>query len=96
MSKSDSNSAKPVSKRHKKRIVEAGLRALKNKPGWDIEAFRSASPQDALRELEQTFRGNRALSASTQCDACSEARAETGDPTALCQTHLAAAMGFGD
>jgi|GEM_PF-811601 len=96
MSKSESNPSKSVSKRQKKKIVEAGLRELKNKPGWDIEAFRSASPEDALRELEQTFRGNRAFSQSAECEDCLKIRTQSGDDTALCETHLAAAMGFGE
>ncbi|AWV88578.1 hypothetical protein [Bradymonas sediminis] len=91
---SKSKGEKPVSKRQKKKIVEAGLRELKNKPGWDIEAFRSRSPQEALRDFEQDFRGNRVFAKSEQCGDCLEVREQLGDDTALCDVHLAAAMGF--
>jgi hypothetical protein len=86
----------PTSKRQKKKIVQEGLKGLKNKPGWDVEAFRSAPPEENLRDFDQQLRGNRVFSQSDDCEDCLQLRQKSGDATALCDDHLAAAMGFGD
>ena len=94
MSKSDKSS--PPSNRHKKKIIREGLQTLKGKAGWDIEAFRSPPPEIALRDFDQQFRQNRVFSAIEDCDDCQESRRQSGDETALCAAHLAAALGFED
>lgn len=88
---------KSASNRKKKRIIQQGLRELKNKPGWDVEAFLSGpSQQEKMRDFEQQLQSNQVFSESEQCQDCLDARSTSGDDTALCDTHLAAAMGFGD
>lgn len=94
MSKSNKNT--PPSARQKKKIIREGLRELKGKSGWDVDAFRSPSAEASLRELEQRFLGNQAFSSADDCAECGAIRQESGDQTALCDTHLGAAMGFGD
>ena len=88
---SDSSS----SNRYKKKIVQDGLRALKNKPGWDVEAFASRNPQDNLRDFDQQLRGHQVYDQSGLCEHCAQLRSDSGDQTALCDQHLAEAMGFG-
>lgn len=85
-----------ISKRKKKKIVQEGLKVLKNKPGWDIEAYRSASPEENLRNFDQQLRSNQTFRESSDCAECQALREKLGDDTALCDAHLAAAMGFGD
>lgn len=88
---SDSDSP---SNRHKKRIVQEGLRALKKKPGWDVSAIGQTDPLEKLRDLDQEIRGNQVYGESGVCGACVKAREAEGDETALCDEHLAKAMGF--
>ena len=88
---SDSSS----SNRRKKKIVQEGLRALKNKPGWDVEAFASRNVHDDLRDFDQQLRGNQVYDQSGLCEHCAKIRTDSSDPTALCDHHLAEAMGFG-
>lgn len=88
---SDSNS----SNRRKKKIVQEGLRQLKNKPGWDVEAFASRNIQDDLRDFDQQLRGNQVYQESGLCQDCVQVRNQSDDETALCDKHLAEAMGFG-
>lgn len=91
---SDSKSA---SNRKKKKVVQQGLRELRNKPGWDIEAFLSGPSQaEKMRDFEQQLQSNQVFSQSQECSHCQEARQKSGDETALCDSHLAEAMGFGD
>jgi hypothetical protein len=86
--------SKSHSNRHKKKVVRQGLRELKNKPGWDVEAFRSGDPEQGLRDLDQKMRGHRVYGESQECAQCQAIRDDTGDETALCQLHLAEAMGL--
>lgn len=100
MSDSNSPGDKSRSARHKKRVVQSGLRKLKNKPGWDVEAFRQRQGAQAgtqgLRDLEQKMRGHQVYDDSAICEPCKKQRQRTGDKTALCEQHLAAAMGLDD
>lgn len=86
--------SKPYSNRHKKRVVKEGLKKLKNKPGWDIDSRRKTDPRQRLRELDQQMRGHRVYEETTRCEACAQQRQTQDDDTALCDEHLAAAMGF--
>ena len=71
------------------------VRKLMNKPGWDPKRHVSEQPLEALRRLDQEARNEEIFEAqSTQCEQCLALRAEQGDETALCQEHLAQAMGF--
>ena len=89
--------SKSHSNRHKKKVVKEGLQELKNKPGWDVEAFvRRNNPEQQLRDFDQDLRGNQVYDESGGCGQCEKARRENGDETALCDEHLAAAMGFGE
>lgn len=88
---------KSRSNRHKKRVIQQGLRELKNKPGWDVDAFLSGPTQaEKMRNFEQQLQSNQAFSQSEECQECLQLRQKSGDDTALCDSHLAAAMGFGD
>lgn len=89
-----------TSGRQKKRIVKQGLRVLRNKPGWDPTS--SANPSkgavaldDALRDLarDEQLAETFATDAAT-CAACEALRASCKDETALCEEHLAVALGF--
>lgn len=84
------------SNRHKKRVVQEGVRALKNKPGWDVESFvpASARAQERLMELDQQSRDEKVYDQARRCEGCEALRERSGDTTALCETHLAEAMGF--
>ena len=84
------------SNRHKKRVVQQGLRSLKNKPGWDPEQFAQRDRGEDLAHLEQKMRDHRVYQEADACADCTSLRSDTGDDTALCQTHMAQAMGFGD
>lgn len=84
------------SNRHKKRVVQDGLRALKKKPGWDVEAFARRDIESDLRDFDQQLRGNQIYGESGECADCEGLREKSGDKTALCDDHLAKAMGFGE
>ena len=86
--------SKNHSHRHKKRVVKEGLRKLRNQPGWDIEKYQESDPEEGLRQLDQQMRGNRVYGQSDHCEACQQTRHKSGDDTALCDEHLAAAMGL--
>ena len=49
---------------------------------------------EALQRLDQELANERVYGESGACQACVEAREESGDETALCQEHFAEAMGF--
>jgi hypothetical protein len=82
------------SQRQKKKIVQQGLRALKNKPGWDVSNFQAKDPMEELHRLDQQVRSKKTYDQSGVCPDCAALRDESGDDTALCDNHLAAAMGF--
>ncbi len=79
-----------TSRREKDRTIAEGLRRLKAKPGWDPSVRNREQP---LRDLLQTERTGDTYVAAEACADCQKARA-TGDATALCPIHLAAAMGL--
>lgn len=83
-----------MSKRARDRQIRAGVRALRNKPGWDPTAIQKKSPAEQLRELEQSERTESSYCDAAECEACREEQQETGDETALCPKHLSEAMGF--
>ncbi len=86
----------PPSERSRKRTVAAGLRRLQQKPGWN-PAAGSDRPDAAtqLRDLGDATRRERTYDGAADCADCGKERAATGDETALCEAHLADAMGLG-
>ena len=82
------------SKRQKRKNAREGAQKLARMPGWDPQNFKSADPIEKLRELETAERGDAAYAQADVCAACEEARKDSGDETALCEKHLADAMGF--
>lgn len=90
---SDPRNAAP-SHRQKKQHAKVGAEALRQKAGWDPSAFQRQSPKEQLRALEQQEQSADAYSSAAVCPACLQARAQLQDETALCQIHLAEAMGL--
>lgn len=88
--------SKTPSERQKKRVISQGLQQLKGKPGWDIEAFQQRNQGQGLRDLEQKMRDHQVYGEAQACQGCVAARQATDDDTALCDHHLAQAMGFGE
>ncbi len=82
------------SNRSKRKRVADGVRKLRAKPGWDPAKHVTESPEDALMRLDQESRSGAVYSQGEVCEACAEARTDAADESALCPTHLAAAMGF--
>ncbi|HOU54591.1 MAG TPA: hypothetical protein PLQ97_11740 [Myxococcota bacterium] len=84
----------PPSRRARKRLVQQGVRRLRALPGWDParrvpDPDPLAGPRGALEDARQA---EVALQAAS-CPDCAARRQEEGDPTALCDRHLAAALG---
>lgn len=94
MSSKNDTSLKDMSRRQQKKIVEEGVRELRNKPGWDPSSFVSTSAKEKLLVLDQQSAGERAYSEGAACADCQAAREQRKDDTALCERHLAEAMGF--
>ena len=83
-----------MSNRQRKKNVAQGVRRLKAKPGWDPASRVRESPEGAMARLDQESRSGKVYAEGEACQACVAARAEDGDESALCDAHLAAAMGF--
>lgn len=81
------------SKRARKRLVNDGVRHLLATPGWNPHDFVAGREAERERAVS-TPSPDRALDAAEACDACAEARKSSGDPSALCEHHLARALGF--
>ncbi len=74
--------------------VRQKARALRSRAGWDPSKRVSESLQEALARLDQEARDAHAYAQAQACQACAATRAKSGDDTALCEVHLAEAMGF--
>lgn len=83
-----------MSKRQDRKEARAAAHKLRKDPSWNPAGFKPSDPRDKLRELESAERSAEAMEASSECSECAQLRATSGDETALCQEHLAAAMGF--
>ena len=70
------------------------VRLLKQRQGWDPERMTRETPLERLQQLDQELRDQEVYAATDACPACADARAASRDDTALCQAHLAEAMGF--
>ncbi len=90
----DEFGSKGPSNRQKKKQVEEGVRALRNKPGWDPASFVSTSPEEKLLILDQQSAGEKAYAGASACAQCQALRDDKGDASLLCPPHLAEAMGF--
>jgi hypothetical protein len=82
------------SQREKKRAIQAGVAKLKAKPGWDPANLERESPEDALDRLAVEAGSEKAYAESELCEACTRRQAEFDDASALCEMHLALAMGL--
>jgi hypothetical protein len=74
-------------------LVNDGVRRLLATPGWnphDFVAGREAERGAAVPGAS----ADGALVGADACQACAEARRASSDPTALCEHHLAEALGF--
>jgi len=74
--------------------IEREVEKLRRKEGWDPSKIAREQPMEALQRLDQELANERVYGESGACQACVEAREESGDETALCQEHFAEAMGF--
>jgi len=83
-----------MSNREKKRIVSEGLRKLQNDPNWRPTPKTHQDRLAELRRSDDVARIDRVENEGDACVACAAARAELGDETALCEGHLAEAMGL--
>lgn len=82
------------SHRHRKRVASAGLRRLAGVAAFDPRAMPRTSPAERARELAQEARTGETYAEATACPDCALAREDTRDPTALCERHMAEAMGL--
>jgi len=82
------------SKRQKRQSIRHGAHQLRSKAGWDPTNFERDDPMERLRDLSQAERTESSFRAAGECEACKAATLESGRDDALCQTHLAEAMGF--
>ena len=83
-----------TSERQRKKAIQRGVAELKGKPGWDPAKRERESPEDALEALAVEAGSQRAYEASVACEACAARQQEFDDSSALCETHLAEAMGL--
>lgn len=83
-----------MSKRQDRKNARAAAHKLRKDPSWSTEGFKAKDPMEKLRELEVAEKSAKAMDASSECASCADERETTGDETALCQEHLADAMGF--
>lgn len=82
-----------TSNREKRKIARGGALKLKG-TDWDPAQFRAKTPAEKLQELVASEIGATAYAEETECSDCLAERTRLGDDTALCETHLAQAMGF--
>ena len=82
------------SKRQKRQSIRHGAQQLRKKAGWDPTDFDRDDPLERLRDLTQQERTESSFSAAAGCKACQAEVDASGREDALCQTHLAEAMGF--
>lgn len=74
------------------KTIKAAVRSLRTRPGWDPQRRGSETDEQRLASALQAHRNEGVYEAAGACALCRELRAETGDGTALCDEHLAAAL----
>ena len=82
------------SKRQKRQNIRQGAHALRRKAGWDPAQVERADPLESLRQLSAKERTDATFANAAACPACAEMVKTSGQEDALCQIHLAEAMGF--
>ena len=82
------------SNRKKKKAIQDGVAKLRAKPGWDPQKVERDSPERALERLASETATSAAYAEAPACKECLARQAELGDRSALCDTHLAQAMGL--
>ncbi len=83
-----------MSNRSRDKLIREGVKALRRKAGWDPSALERKSPQEQLRDLEQSEITRDSYRSAAGCEACRAERQQTGDETALCPKHFEEAMGL--
>ena len=75
--------------------IKQQARLLRQKKGWNPHTFATEQPLETMQRLNQE-QANRSLyeQADAVCEACESERVRSDDDTALCERHLAEAMGF--
>ena len=78
------------------RSVRTSAQALRRRSEWDPERVlgKRERPEQRLAREIAAESSDAAYQAADGCEVCSAARAESGDDTALCDEHMAAAMGL--
>ena len=74
--------------------VRRAAHQLARKTGWSTEDFQAKSPLEKLQELDAEAAGSQAYANAEACPECEKLRTQLNDDTALCEKHLAEAMGF--
>ena len=92
MSKKDPSTQREIASGVDMNDIKRKAQQLRQQRGWDPAKFASEDPRERLRQLNQEH-ANEAIYQQV-CPACAAIREESGDDTALCQEHLAEAMGF--
>ena len=83
-----------MGKRQQRKAARQGARDLRGRVGWDPKKMiRRQEPEEALRDLEQREQTESTYDAAESCPDCRSVREELGDQTALCERHLARALG---
>ncbi len=80
-----------ISNKQRRKAAREAAHKLRRDPAW--QALKT-SPMEKLEELDQKMRDARVYADAPRCEACATARENSGDDTALCEDHLAEAMGF--
>ncbi len=89
------DSRDPTLPHHAHQARLAAAEALRRKAGWQPRPGQGgASHLEHLRAQERRHQGQQAYAEAAFCQPCALARAESGDDSALCQNHLAQALGL--
>jgi len=86
--------ADSTSNSDKKRLVRDGVKALRSKPGWDPSSRVKSDVGEELNRVSELARADKLDASADECPACVAARAELGDETAYCDTHMREILGF--
>lgn len=79
------------SNRQKRKETRAAAHKLKSDVAWTLQ---KKDPMERLMELDQEARNEDVFGEAEVCESCLRARRKTEDESALCEEHLAEAMGF--
>ena len=79
------------SNRQQRKETRAAANKLKQDGAW---THQPVDPMEKLMALDQEARNEEVFTESQECEACARLRRKTDDESALCEVHLAEAMGF--